>query len=201
MNKLAVIAILVIMVFLVGCAAKEISVAGESREPASSGGASASDSKTSTATKTAASTKTAANTAAPEEDEETGGGIVIKDSSTGQTSTFKSLGDPWRDKEATEHCNLKFPFECSKYLANAGIVYITIKNQDYSSVARELTLTLDGERCDPSDTFIEPGQNKEFQCFVDPGVSGVSGELVINYFVPMTSSHRIAEGSIAVRME
>ncbi|MBU2560681.1 MAG: hypothetical protein KKD17_00125 [Nanoarchaeota archaeon] len=197
MNKLAVIAILVIAVFLAGCAANEIGVAGESKESSSE----KTTTSTATNTKTATTTKTATKESAPVEEEPEPEHISVTESKTGESVTFKKLGDPWRDKEATEKCDMNFPFECSRYSANSGIVYLTIKNQDYSSKADEVTLTLDGETCDPANTFIETGHNKAFECFVDPDVSGVSGSLEIKYYVPTTKSHRIATGSIAVRME
>ncbi|MBW2971685.1 hypothetical protein KY359_01490 [Candidatus Woesearchaeota archaeon] len=201
MNKMAIIAILVIALFLAGCASQEITVAGEK-----SGSTSAKSKTTTTSSqeKTGTTTTTSTRTASasePEEEESTGRGVTIQDTDTGHSATFISQGDPFRDKGLSEKCDLDFPFECARYSATNGIVYITVKNQDYSSKADEVTLYLDGDACDPSDTFIETGQNKYFECYVDPDADYVSGNLEMEYYVPTTKSHRTETGSITVLME
>jgi hypothetical protein len=202
MNKLAIIAILVIAVFLAGCAANEIGTAEKTTT-----------SKT-TSTKTASakttSTKTASSSGSEETDtpsyadpahatEETGR-VTVTESNSGDTTTFRKLGTGERTKTATEKCNMAFPLECSKYFASDGIVYIMLKNQGYTSKLDEFVLTLNGEECDPVNTYIETGQVKEFQCFVTEE-DVISGTLEATYHSNIEQSDFLRTGTIVVLME
>ncbi|MFH1064237.1 MAG: membrane lipoprotein lipid attachment site-containing protein [Candidatus Woesearchaeota archaeon] len=134
---------------------------------------------------------------APAEEDKTISIKTIGDDSV----TFKKLPDYMREKGLTEKCNIDFPFECSEYKAYGGVVYLTLKNQDYNSKFFDITLSLSGESCDPVETKIEPGQNKDFECYVDPDVDHVAGELEIEYNSNIYSEIRIRTGTLVVQME
>jgi hypothetical protein len=115
--------------------------------------------------------------------------------------TLKKLPDYRRDRGVTEKCNMDYPFECSKYLAKDGIVYLTIKNIGYESKKDHVTLYLDSDECDPADVFIETGSTKEFECYVDANLDYVSGDLEMEYYMPTKDYHDSKSGTLVVMME
>jgi uncharacterized lipoprotein NlpE involved in copper resistance len=200
MRKMTILAILIISVFLVGCAEKEITVAKEDATAATKTAATTTASKTATATKTASTaTKTTASSDDTSE-EETRDAVVLTDTEGQATSVQKLTDYNARPKTSTEVCNLESPLECSKYIAQDGIVYITVKNQGYGSKINDVTLYLSGESCDPSGSYIETGQIKEFECYVDPLAKFVSGDLAVKYYSPMEDKSFTKTGKIAVKV-
>lgn len=197
MDKIAIVAVLVLAVFLFGCAAKEIGIADEQQTASKS-----TSTKTASTAKTSDSTQdTATNSYAdPAHATEETGRVTVPESDTGDTVTFKKLGTGERTKTATEKCNLESPLECSKYFASNGIVYIMVKNQGYTSKLNDFVLKLNGAECDPVNTYIETGQIKEFQCFVTEE-DVVSGALVATYHSPIEQSDFLKKGTIVVLME
>ncbi len=191
MRKLAIIAILVLAVFIIGCGSEAPA------KTASKTTTTASKTTTTTAAKTTTQTATAAQEAASEEDDTRS----YTDSTTGDTVTFRKVDTYTREKEATEKCDMDFPLECTKYFANSGTVYLTIKNIDYSSKLNEVTLTLNGEDCDPSGSFIEPGQIKQFECYVSSSMDWVTGTLEMTYYNPMKTLREKKTGLVSVKME
>jgi hypothetical protein len=195
MKTLPIIAILVIALFLAGCAAEEITTKSDKEYEEESAAKPSTTSKTSTKT----STKTTTTEDEPEEEEKDT--VTLKNSDTGKSTTFTKLGDPFRDKDLTEKCNLDFPFECSRYIAKDSIVYITVKNQGYGSIVEDVTLYLDGDVCDPADTEIEPGQNKDFECYIDPDPNYIIADLEIEYYAPAPDLHQTKGGEIVALTE
>jgi hypothetical protein len=188
MKKLAILAILIVSMFLVGCAYTQIGADADDKEAE----------KTSTKTREISSKTTTAD----EDEEEEGEELRVKDTSTGETVTLKKIPDYRRDRDVTEKCDMDFPLECVKFLAKDGIEYLTIKNTGYTSKLNQVTLTLNNDECDPVETFIEPGQNKDFECFEDPDENGiVVGNLEIEYYSPIEQKHDSKSGVLVVRME
>lgn len=189
MKKLVIIAILVASMFLIGCAYTQIGFDKEDKE----------NEKESTKGKTISSEPF--ETVENDEDEEREQ-LHVKDSSTGETVTLEKIPDYRREREATEKCDMDFPLECVKFLAKDGIEYLTIKNAGYTSKLNQVTLTLNGDECDPVETSIEPGQNKDFECFEDADDNGmVVGNLEIEYYSPIEQKHDSKSGVLVVRME
>ena len=197
MKKFAIMAVLVLAVFIIGCASQEIGSAGEKTAT-----------KTTTSGKTTTTTKTTTSTSSGSEestdkvitDEGAHESDIERQVSTSGT-TLTKLRTNIREKGATEKCELPYPLECAKYLANDGIVYITIKNQGYTSKMDDVTLTLNGNECDPASTYIETGQVKEFECFEDANVDYVSGPLVMTYHSNIEQRDFTKTGSLVVLME
>jgi hypothetical protein len=200
MKKLAIIAILVIAVFLAGCASQEIGSAEE---------------KTTTKSTTSGKTTTTTKTTTSASSGSTGSGDrIITDEGHYESDierqvtpegdsglTLSKLRTTTREKGTTEKCDMPSPLECSKYMANDGVVYITIKNQGYGSKIDNVVLTLNDQECDPSGSYIETGQIKQFECYEDAGVDYVSGPLKMTYYSPMADQDYVRTGSIAVMME
>jgi hypothetical protein len=202
MKKISIIAILVIAVFLAGCASQEISSAGEKTATKTTTKTTTTPEKTTTTTKT--------TTSAPSGSEEDEGRIItdeghyesdIERQVSASGTTLTKLRTNIREKGATEKCDMPFPLACTDYLANDGIIYITIKNQGYTSKIDNVVLTLSGDECDPVSTYIEPGQIKEFECFEDANVDYVSGPLVMTYHSNIEQRDFTKTGSIVVMME
>jgi hypothetical protein len=202
MNKLAMITILVIAAFLFGCAANEIGTNDDEPTTKTTSTKFTATKTTATTAKTATTTKTTSTNsyADPAHATEETGRVTVPESDTGGSVTFKKLGTGERTKTTTEKCNLDSPLECSKYFANDGIVYIMVKNQGYTSKLNDFVLKLNGEECDPVNTYIETGQLKEFQCFVTE-TDVVSGSLEAKYYSPIEQSDFLKKGTIVVLME
>jgi len=198
MKKIAIISVIVLLIFLAGCASQELSSAEEKTTTT----------KTTTAGKTTTTTKTTTSTSSGSEestdrvitDEGAHESDIERQVSTSGT-TLTKLRTNIREKSATEKCELPSPLECAKYLANDGIVYITIKNQGYTSKMDDVTLTLNGNDCDPVSTYIETGQVKEFECFEDADADYASGPLVMTYHSNIEQRDFTKTGSIVVLME
>ncbi|MBI5881232.1 hypothetical protein HZB90_03815 [archaeon] len=198
MKNVAIIAILIIVVFLAGCASQELGSAEEKTTTT----------KTTTAGKTTTTTKTTTSTSSGSEestdkvitDEGAHESDIERQVSTSGT-TLTKLRTNIREKGATEKCELPYPLECVKYLANDGIVYITIKNKGYTSKIDNVVLTLNGNECDPVSTYIETGQVKEFECFEDADADYASGPLVMTYHSNIEQRDFTKTGSLNVLME
>jgi len=194
-----ILTIFVLAVFLTGCATTEIGVAGEDddTEPVR---------KDSSSSKSSTGTKTDSRYTSPSDDDEEDEPeehITMTESNTGDDVTFKKLGPGFRDKEVNERCDLDYPFECARYTAKDGVIYLAVKNKDYGSIAEEVTLYLDGDACDPMETEIEPGQNIDFECYPDTDTAGdlISGKFEIDYYRPIGENHFTKTGSLTVIME
>ncbi len=197
MRKVALFVMLVIAVLLIGCATEEIGVkseeqyeqevsSSEQRESASASGSSAQEEREYVV----------------EDEDEVEERITVKDSGSGDDVTFKKIEDYRRDRDVTEKCDMEYPFECADSLAKDGIIYLTIKNIGYGSKVDEVTLMFDGDECDPVETFIEPGQVKEFECYSDrPAGDVVSGRLEVDYYVPTQKIHQSKGGELVILME
>lgn len=121
---------------------------------------------------------------------------------SGDSVTLEKLDDYRRDRAVTEHCDFDYPFECSDSLAKDGVIYLSVKNQDYGSKVEDLTLYMDGDMCDPADVFIEPGQNKDFECYSDISKGGtVNSNFEIEYYRPIGSQHLTKTGELVIMME
>lgn len=192
MKKVVIIAILVIAVFLVGCAKQEIGVAGEKEST---------DAPVKTAAQTTA--KTAPEEVAKEAAEgETAEEHITVKTDEGDDVTFKKLPDYRRERDMTEVCDMDYPLKCSKFLAKDGVEYISIKNAGYSSKIDQVVLRLNGEACDPKDSYIEPGQLKEFECYADAEDDGyVRGDFEMEYYAPIGQKDFLKTGSLVVLME
>jgi hypothetical protein len=194
MRKTAIIAILVISLFLMGCAQQQIKAVSEKEYESSK----SEPAKTTTSTK---KTTTETKTYTVESEKEPAQAVTVKESTTGDDVTFKKLDTYERSKELKETCYLAYPIECAKYFAKDGIIYVTLKNVGYGSKINQVTLTFDNEECDPAETYIEPGQNKDFECFVDANADYASGTLEIEYYKPIGKVHESKTGQLAVMME
>ena len=195
MKLMMIITILVTAMFLAGCAVEEISMMSDeeyekqaSEEPVQ---------KQTISTKTYTVDTPKEPSEEPEEPEER---ISVKETG-GDTVTLKKLPDYTRDKDISETCVMDYPLECADYLAKDGIIYLTIKNVGYESKLNEVILTLNGDSCDPIDTYIETGHVKEFECYVDPDIDTVSGNLEIEYYSPIQQKHFTKGGKLTVLME
>ncbi|MFC1742086.1 hypothetical protein ACFL3V_06125 [Nanoarchaeota archaeon] len=210
MKKLAMISILVIMIFLIGCvpgysqykankakneAEQHLEDVQEEMEKVQ-----AAQEQLNTRTKTT-STKTTTSDDDDEEEEEDRV-IAMKDEDTGEGFAMKKLEDTSRDKGTREICDMEYPLECVKYQAVDGIVYLSLKNTGYNSKINEVTLYLNGDECDPVETYIEPGQNKDFECYVDdPDADFASGDMEIDYMIPNPDQYFTKGGELNVQME
>lgn len=191
MKRLAIFAILMVSMFLVGCSYAQIVKMGDEEHEVS-------------AEKNADKESSKISSEPADEDEEDAEReqLHVKDSSTGETVTLEKIPDYRRDKDMSEKCDMDFPLECVKFLAKDGIEYITIKNAGYNSKLNQVTLTLNNDECDPVETYIEPGQNKDFECFEDADDNGmVVGNLEIEYYSPIEQKHDSKSGVLVVRME
>ena len=213
MMKTALIAIIVIFMFLAGCAAKEITSADESTPAAKT------TTKSTTTTTKAGSTTTKTTTTTTETaDSDARSNTVTADPSalgresdepartvtanSGEAVTLNKLTDYRRDKTATEKCDLSYPLGCPKYLAKDGVVYITVKNVGYTSKINDVVVKLDGEECDPVNSYIETGNIKEFECYVSASSGDVvSGALEVDYYSPIDQKSFVKTGSVVVMME
>ncbi len=193
MKILTIITVLILAVFLAGCAAKEISVAKESEAEAKEY-----QKQVEEVAKQTESTRQQMEESVDETPEE----HVTVETNTGDSVTFKKLEDYRRDRDLVEHCDFDYPFECSDSLAKSGVIYLTIKNQDFGSKVDDLTMYMDGEVCDPTDTFIEPGQNKEFECYVNTDKGDlVQSSFEIEYYRPIGKQHLTKTGNLVIMME
>jgi hypothetical protein len=120
------------------------------------------------------------------------------ETNTGTPVTLQKKEDYVRDRSTTEKCDMAFPLSCVKYLGKDGIVYITIKNGLVSKV-NDFELRMNGESCDPAGAYIEPGDNKEFECYSQDSV--VRGDFEAEYYSVNEQQRVIKEGSIVVVME
>jgi len=197
MRYASILSLLIVLLLLAGCAAKEITTAGE---------------KTTTTTRTTTSptkatatetTTTKTTTVAPSTDVETADVPArIAATETGEKMTFQKVQDVTRTKAGTEKCSMPFPLDCPKYLAKDGIVYITIKNAGYTSKIKDVVLTLDGDDCDPVNSYIETGQIKEFECYVSTQSGNyVTGNIEMNYYSTIDQKSFMKTGTINVMME
>jgi hypothetical protein len=208
--KTALIAIIVIFMFLAGCAAKEITSADENQPAAKT----TTTKTTSTTTKSGTTTTKTTATA----DADTRSNTVTSDPSalgresdepartvtadSGEDLTLNKLTDYRRDKAVTEKCDLTYPLGCPKFLAKDGVVYITVKNVGYTSKINDVVVKLDGDECDPVNSYIETGNIKEFECYVSAGSGDVvSGALEVDYYSPIDQKSFVKTGSIVVMME
>ncbi|NQU78706.1 hypothetical protein HQ545_02965 [Candidatus Woesearchaeota archaeon] len=123
--------------------------------------------------------------------------VVVKDDDV--EIALEKIPDVKRQRTITETCDLEYPFECSRFLAKDGIIYLTIKNQMYDSKVDDVVMTLDGEDCDPTGGYMETGQNKEFECYSDDEF--ISAELIMDYYMPTTKTHRTSTGRLNILME
>ncbi|MBW2964515.1 hypothetical protein KY363_03575 [Candidatus Woesearchaeota archaeon] len=60
---------------------------------------------------------------------------------------------------------------------------------------------LDNDDCDPTGTYIETGNTKEFECYADANADYVSGELEMEYYMPIGQRHDSKTGPLTVLME
>ena len=196
MKKVAIITILVILVFLTGCAYNELSnMAKEYKKNRQE------------REERAAPVRDLVAEAPEDVASEEGSEEIVEERLTVETDdsedvTFKKLPDYKRDKAETEICDLDYPIECTKFLAKDGIEYITIKNAGYTSKINDVELRLNGEACDPTGSYIEPGQLKEFECYADEGPDGyVRGDFEMEYYSPIEQRSFVKEGTLVVLME
>ncbi len=138
-----------------------------------------------------------------DEDEETPTELHIPGSGgeSGDTVGLQKLGTQYRDKDATERCDLDYPFTCMSYIASEGRVDITIKYMAYDGKLEDVTLFLDGDYCDPDGTDIEPGQKQKFTCYTDEEGSQLRGNLELEYFETLVNLNKQATGSIVANWE
>jgi hypothetical protein len=195
MRKLAIITILIISIFLIGCAKTEITTMSDKEYDSRP----ASTEKTYTVAeeKTEQGTTYTSKEGVDEEDKDDTISVSTKD---GDTVTFKKQDTYERSKEMTEECYLPYPLECADYFAKDGVIYLKIKNAGYQSKLNQVVLTLDNDECDPVETYIETGQLKEFECFSDEP-DFVSGTLEMEYYKPIGKVHEIKTGQLVVMME
>ncbi|MBD3268471.1 hypothetical protein GF373_17525 [bacterium] len=193
MKKLTIILLIIATLLISGCGAKEYREAKAAEKQAEQQLEEMQD----TADKMEAQAKDMERIK-EEADSET---RTVKETTTGDSVTFKKLPDYTRDKGAEEVCDMDYPFECSDYLAKNGIIYLTIKNIGYESKVDEVTLYLNDDSCDPMDTYIETGQIKEFECYVSPNAEFVSGELKVEYYTNIKKLNEERKGELAVLME
>ena len=197
MKILTILTILILAVFLTGCAAKEIGVAKEAEAEAKEH-----QRQVEEAAKQTESTRQQMEASVDDDEPEKETEGIKFTTKDGGSTTFNKLEDYRRDRDTIEQCDFDFPFECSDSLAKSGVLYITIKNQDYGSKVNELTLYMDGDMCDPADTFIEPGQNKDFECY--PSISKgdlVQSDFEIEYYRPIGKTHLTKTGKVVIMME
>jgi hypothetical protein len=126
----------------------------------------------------------------------------VLETDDGTPLTLQKSPDYRRTRAGAEKCDLAFPLECSKFLAKDGVVYVTVKNVGYSSKIDEVVLSLDGEDCDPTESYIETGNIKQFDCYTSAKATElVSGSLEISYHSPIEQKNFIKTGSVVVMME
>ena len=190
-----IITMLVIGLFLAGCATKEITTPSQQTvqkvQPTVQ--------KTTTYQPATPTASEPASEAAQPSNE-----VTVKNTGSvgGDSVTLKKLGKTGRTYGASEKCDIAFPLECPKYYAKDGIVYVTIKNAGYVSKIDKVVFSLKGENCDPVSSYIEPGQIKEFTCYVDT-VAGdyVSGNIALNFYSVTEQKDVVKTGTFNVMME
>ncbi len=123
--------------------------------------------------------------------------LYIGDENTG----LKSLGSSYRDKEATEHCDFDYPFTCMSYIASEGRVDITLKYLAYQGALKEVTLYMNNEMCDPSNSYVEPGDKQKFTCYADDDSNYISGKLELEYYETLKRVDLSTTGSVYTMWE
>jgi len=201
MKKIAVIAILLLLVFIIGCGKSDTSLVKSAASDSSDTAAKTAYKETGTSGSDSGTTSSGSRQTTSEGRELTGETRTTQESSTGETVTFRKLEDNTRQKETAEKCDMADPLECVEYMASNGIIYLSIKNKAYDSKLDKVTLSLNDDECDPKNTFIETGQIKEFECFDDRSL--VTGTLVMKYYKPMAGEgeNQMRTGSLVVKME
>jgi len=134
-----------------------------------------------TTTKTTTTTKTAAPTDDGDADWEEGE-VRGVDAGDDGTVGLQKLGTQTRTKSSVEKCEMEYPFSCLSYIAYDGMVDITLKYLAYQGRLTKVTLSMDGQPCDPQGASIEPGLKQKFTCFTDESGDYASGDLEIEYF-------------------
>ncbi len=111
------------------------------------------------------------------------------------------LGTQYRDKTASEKCDIDSPFSCMSYVASDGRIDVTIKYTAYKGVVKETSLYFDGDECDPSSVTIEPGDKKKFTCYADEDSSQASGSLEMEYYESLDRAHYTKTGILVANWE
>lgn len=195
MDKAVMVSVLVILVLLSGCAYQ---AAGPLREDASSG----QDTGVPADEGPAEEPEEEVVVDAPVQDEPEEKEHVTVETDDGKDVTFEKLPDYEREKDTEEICDMDYPIECAEFFAVDGIEYITLKNAGYGSKIDHVVLRLNGEECDPVDSYIEPGQIKEFECYADAEGDGyVRGDFEMEYYAPIGQMDHLKTGSLVVMME
>ncbi len=137
------------------------------------------------------------------EDQEKPTELVIPGSGgdSGEDVGLRKLGTQYRDKDATEKCDIDYPFSCMSYIASEGQVDITIKYLAYAGKLEDVSLYFNGDECDPSGAAIEPGTKQKFTCYADESGSYVSGDLELKYYESLERVHYTKTGSLTAKWE
>jgi len=123
--------------------------------------------------------------------------IRVGDEGTG----LKNLGSSYREKGVTEHCDVDQPFTCMSYVASEGQVDVTLKYSAYQGALKEVTMYMNGDACDPTDSFIEPGDKQKFTCYADEDSDYFSGKFEVDYYETLKRVDMTVSGSVYVKWE